>query len=224
MATHGNYLHRGRLSLITCDSGMEFSSRVERHLLDTIHDKDGVDTSVLRRSSEVWFANGEIKTVIEENIRGDDVYVIQCFDDPLRRAPGVPDRRSVNDNLMALLSALHACYQSDAECITAVIPQYVYSRQERKKTREPITAQIVARALETAGAHRVLTLDIHAEAIQGFFHKAILEDLHASKDIVDFFERKIQTEDLCVVAPDTGSADRARHYSQKLGVGFAVVD
>lgn len=174
---------------------------------------------MLRQTQEINFANGEIKTVVDENIRGDDVYVIQCVDDPL-------SKRSVNDNLMALVTAINAVYQSDPDSITAVIPQFPYSRQERKKTREPITARLVASMLEDAGANRVITLDIHAEAIEGFFQQAILEDLHASKDLIRFFRETITMDPnrLCIVAPDTGGAHMARYYSNQFGCALAVVD
>ena len=221
----GNSITRGRLSILSCSSGRPFADKVADHLREAFSNPGARSSYCLRESTEILFANGEIKTVIDENIRGDDTYVIQCTDDPLRRAHADPSqRRSVNDNLLALLTAINAAYQSDAESITAVIPQFCYSRQERKKTRECITARLIAGMLEDAGANRVLTLDIHAEAIQGFFKHAILEDLHASKDIMRFFRSSVPLENVVVVAPDTGSADKARHYAQKLGCRFAVVD
>lgn len=210
-------VNRGRLSLVACNSGKLFAERVETHLRELVRAQDGVDASVIRRSEEVHFANGEVKTVVHENIRGDDVYVIQCLDDP--RSP-----HSVNDNLMALVTALHAVYQSDPDSITAVIPQFPYSRQERKKSREAITAKLVAGLIEAAGADRVITLDIHAEAIEGFFDRAILEDLHASKVVLEYFQRNFPVDNLCIVAPDTGGADMARHYSNMLRAALAVVD
>lgn len=217
----GNPNHRGRLSLVSCDAGKQFASRVHEHLQEIVKVVDGETVSVARQSEEIVFANGEIKTVIHENIRGDDVYVIQCLDDPL-------SDRSVNDNYMALITAVHAVHHSDADSITAVIPQYPYSRQERKKARESITARLVAAHLEDAGANRVITLDIHAEAIEGFFERALLEDLHASKEIIKFFQGVIPAKDLkenlCIVAPDTGGANMARYYSNQFQCAFAVVD
>jgi ribose-phosphate pyrophosphokinase len=209
--------HRGRLSLVACESGRAFAARESENLVEIMRQEDGEAHPVIRQAREVQFANGEIKTVIEESLRGDDVYVIQCVDDPL-------SSRSVNDNFMALLTAINAVYQSDPDFITAVIPQFPYSRQERKKAREPITARLVAAALEGAGANRVLTLDIHAEAIEGFFQRAILEDLHASKEIIAFLRREVPTENLCVVAPDTAGAHMARFYANRLNCPFAVVD
>lgn len=225
MSTNGNLRDRGRLSLVACASGRAFADRVDQRLGE-IFEAQGIESgSVLRTSSEIGFANGEIKNVVHENIRGDDVYVIQCIDDPLlRNHPDPAKRRTVNDNLMSLLTAINAVYQSDADAITAVIPQFPYSRQERKKTREAVTARLVASAIEDAGASRVITLDIHSEAIQGFFERAILEDLHASREIVSYFEGKVDCSRLVVVAPDTGGADQARHYATKFNCGFAVVD
>lgn len=213
----GNSGNRGRLSLIACESGKRFVHRVQKHLAELIKIADGQSQSLVRDSQEVRFANGEIKTTIEENIRGDDVYVFQCIDDP-------PSGRTVNDNYMALLTAIHAVHNSDADCITAVIPQFPYSRQERKKARESITARLVASHLEDAGTNRVITLDIHAQAIEGFFHRTLLEDLHASKDIIAFFKTQVETDRLCVVAPDTGGANMARYYSTQFKCAFAVVD
>jgi ribose-phosphate pyrophosphokinase len=125
---------------------------------------------------------------------------------------------------MALLTALHAVHNSDADSITAVIPQFPYSRQERKKARESITARLVASHLEDAGTNRVITLDIHAQAIEGFFQRTLLEDLHASKDIIKFFGQHVPTDNLCVVAPDTGGANMARYYSTQFQCALAVVD
>lgn len=209
---------RGRLSLLTCESGRPFAERVERSLIDIIRSHRGDVSSLLRGSKEIEFPNREVKTVIEENIRGDDVYVIQCMDDP-------HSQRSVNDNLMALVTALHAADQSDAASITAVVPQFPYSRQERKKTREAITARVVAGLLEDAGADRVITLDIHSEASMGFFKRCTLEDLHASTVIIDRVrsETPIDVGNLVLVAPDVGGADRARHYANHFGASLAIV-
>ncbi|MCA9323092.1 MAG: ribose-phosphate pyrophosphokinase, partial [Planctomycetes bacterium] len=208
---------RGRLSLIACASGLPFARAVREHLAVIIQEcSPQLENGYLRQSSEVEFSNGEIKTVIDENIRGDDVYVIQSMDDPF-------SHRSVNDNLMAMVTALHAAAQSDAERITAVVPQFPYSRQERKKTREAITASVVCRLLEDAGADRVITLDIHAEAIMGFFRHCTLENLHASTVILDHFVENFPTENLVVASPDVGGADRARHYANRLGCSLAIV-
>jgi ribose-phosphate pyrophosphokinase len=209
--------NRGRLSVISCDSGRAFATGLAEALSRIILEADGEAQAVIRASEEVRFANGETKTVIRESIRGDDVYVVQCIDDPL-------SVRSVNDNLMALLTAINAVYQSDPDSITAVIPQFPYARQDRKHAREPITARVVAAALEDVGARRIITLDIHAPAIEGFFRHAVLENLHALKEIITFLRGTISLDRLSVVAPDTGRAQIARHYSRALNCDFAVAD
>jgi ribose-phosphate pyrophosphokinase len=208
---------RGRLSVIACDSGRAFATGLAEALSRIILEADGEAQAVTRLSDEVRFANGETKTVVRESIRGDDVYIVQCVDDPL-------SPRSVNDNLMALLTAINAVYQSDPDSITAVIPQFPYARQDRKRAREPITARVVAAALEDVGAGRIITLDIHAPAIEGFFRRAVLENLHASKEIIAFLRRSIPLDRLCVLAPDTGRAQMARDYSRTLNCDFAVAD
>lgn len=209
---------RGRLCLMSCDSGDEFSDRIAREL-DKIYAEAKIGAPFLRpKSREVVFANGEVKTIICNNIRGQDIYIVQCIDDPLQ------PKRSVNDNLMAVCTAINAAYHSDAGSITAVLPQFPYSRQERKKARESITAQQVARFLEASGAQRVITIDIHSEAIEGFFWRGHLENLHASNTISDFFMANFDHRDLVVVAPDMGSADRARTYAKILDADLAIVD
>ncbi len=212
-------MHRGKLSVVSCKSGRPFAVKVCRALAGALTER-GSPAALLVPATERWFPNGEVKVVINRNIRGDDVYVIQNIANPL-------SSRSINDNLLALLVALDAARQSDAEHITAVIPYFPYSRQERKKGREAISAALVARFLEDAGVERVITMDIHAEAIAGFFRSAVLEDLHASRSIIpaflDLYGRD-PADRLAVVSPDTGSANRARHFSQKLGCALAICD
>jgi ribose-phosphate pyrophosphokinase len=209
---------RGALSIMACDSGKEFAQRIVQKLnkILKVASEDYIPLR-LTESEEIHFANKEIKTIIHENIRGDDHYIVQCLDDPL-------SKRSINDNLMALMTALNAAFQSDADSITAVIPQYPYSRQERKKTREGITAKQIARFLEVSGANRVITLDIHAEAIMGFFTFAKLEDLHASKTIINHFKKHYNYENLVITAADVGGAEKARFYSKEMSAELAIVD
>lgn len=209
---------RGLLCLLACKSGLSFTKRIIAELKRIYEREPELEPFHFTPSEEVVFANGEIKTIIRKNIRGQDVYVVQCIDDP------TDPTRTVNDNLMAALTAINAAYNSDAESVTAVLPQYPYSRQERKKTRESITALQIARFLEASGADRVITIDIHSEATEGFFSRAHLENLHAYRAISGFFSQQFPTEDLIVVAPDVGSADRARSYAKSLHAGLAIVD
>ncbi len=208
---------RGALSIMACDSGRSFAGRIIQSLNKIIMQHSDDIPLRLVDSEEVTFANGEIKTVIRENIRGDDHYIVQCVDDPC-------SEKSINDNLMSLFTAVNAAFQSDADSITVVLPQYPYSRQERKKTREGITAKQIARFMEVSGAKRVITLDVHSEAIMGFFSDAKLEDLHASQTIIDHFTNNYELENLVITAADVGGAEKARFYSKIMQTEFAIVD
>lgn len=210
---------RGHLSIMACDSGRLFAQRMVNHLSRMLQETEGADYNCWRESKEVFFSNKEVKTVILDNVRGDDVYIVQCMDDPLHRS-----ERSVNDNLMALCTAIDAAYNSDAETITAVIPQYPYARQERKKGRESITARQIASFLEVAGANRVITLDIHAEPTEGFFRRGRFENIHASRAIINHIRANYTIPNIKLVAPDVGSVERARFYSRELKCDLAVVD
>jgi len=157
------------------------------------------------------FSEGEIRVKINENVRGKDVFVVQ------------PTCPPPNDNLMELLIMLDAMRRASARRITAVIPYYGYARQDRKdQPRVPITAKLVANLITTAGADRVLTMDLHAGQIQGFFDIP-LDHLYA----ITVFERAIQRKrlkPLVVVSPDVGGIKMARAYAKRLGAGLAIVD
>jgi len=157
------------------------------------------------------FPDGEIFVKYHENIRGDDVFIVQ------------PTCHNPNENLMELLIMLDAAKRASADRITAVIPYYGYARQDRKdQPRVPITAKLVADLLSTAGADRVLTFDLHAQQIQGFFNIPV-DHLYASPVIVKHLKETVDPTNLVVVAPDTGSVKMAQSYSDMVGCGFAVV-
>ncbi len=210
---------RGKIALLSCESGRALGERIFSHLTNIFTNENPGENDFPKHvsSSEVWFANKEVKTTINENIRGDDIYILQCMDDPLTN-------RSVNDNLMALLTAVDAAYQSDVDQITIIIPQYPYSRQERKKARECITAKLIASFFETSQAIRVITVDVHAEAVVGFFRRIKFENLHASRIIIDHMNTNYTNIKFCVVAPDVGSAPRARFFSKEFKSDLAIID
>jgi ribose-phosphate pyrophosphokinase len=158
------------------------------------------------------FSDGEHYVQIDENVRGADVFVIQ---------PTCPP--SVNDHLMELLIMLDALKRSSARRITAVLPYYGYARQDRKdKPRVPITAKLVADLVSKAGADRVLTLDLHAAQIQGFFNIPV-DHLFAAPVIVGHL-KTLELDDLVIVSPDAGGVERARAYAKRLGASLAIVD
>ncbi len=202
------------ISLILCNSGVEFGKKVYKELA-TLCREEHVNFKLIE-TEELWFKNDEMKTVIKEPIRGDDVYIVQLMSDPL-------SEKSVNDNFMALLTAIDAAHQADAGRITAIVPQYPYARQERRKEREGITAKLAARFMEEVGANRIITIDVHAEAVGGFFDTAIFENIHASKQISEEIDLIYESGDYVVVAPDTGGTERARFYSKKKGKDFAII-
>jgi ribose-phosphate pyrophosphokinase len=158
------------------------------------------------------FADHEIKVNVEENVRGVDVFVVQPTHPPA-------------ENLLELLLMIDAMKRSSADRITAVIPYYGYARQDRKdQPRVPISAKLIANLIVTSGASRVLTVDLHAEQIQGFFDIPV-DHLYATPVLIDYFS-KTDLADLVVVAPDTGRANRARGFAKRLGdnIPIAVID
>jgi ribose-phosphate pyrophosphokinase len=158
------------------------------------------------------FSDGEHYVQIDENVRGADVFVIQ---------PTCPP--SVNDHLMELLIMLDAFKRSSAQRITAVLPYYGYARQDRKdKPRVPITAKLAADLISAAGADRVLTLDLHAAQIQGFFNIPV-DHLFAAPVIVNHL-KSMNLDNLTIVSPDAGGVERARAYAKRLGASLAIID
>jgi len=157
------------------------------------------------------FSDGEIHVKINDNVRGHDVFVVQSISYP------------TNDYLMELLIMIDALKRASAQRITAVLPYFAYARQDRKdQPRVPITAKLVANLLTTAGADRVLTIDLHAGQIQGFFDIP-LDHLFAFKIFVDYI-KKLKLEDLVVVSPDVGGIKTARAYAKHLKCSLAIVD
>ena len=157
------------------------------------------------------FADGEIYCQVTENIRGNDVFVIQ------------PTCPPVNEHLMELLLMVDAFKRSSADRITAVIPYYGYARQDRKdKPRVPISAKLVADLLSAAGTQRILAMDLHAPAIQGFFDIPV-DHLFAAPVFVSHFET-MKIPDLVIVSPDAGGVERARAYAKRLNANLAIVD
>ena len=160
------------------------------------------------------FADGEASVSLYETVRGSDVFLINSTCKP------------VNDSLMELLVMIDACKRASAGRITAVIPYFGYARQDRKaKSRDPISAKLVANMLTAAGADRVLTMDLHADQIQGFFDIPV-DNLRGNPVFVDYYAKKFgeNCENMVVVSPDVGSVARARIFAQKLHMGLAIVD
>lgn len=180
-------------------------------LAKKIADKMGIP---LGKAEVSTFADGEKNVSIYETVRGSDVFVIQSTCNP------------VNDNLMEMLVMIDALKRASAGRITAVIPYFGYARQDRKsKPRDPISAKLVANLITVAGADRVLTMDLHADQIQGFFDIPV-DNLSGSTVFVSYFAQKYKEihDNTIVVSPDVGSVKRARSFAQKLDMPLAIVD
>ncbi|MGC6769016.1 ribose-phosphate diphosphokinase [Enterococcus sp. LJL128] len=187
-----------------------FALNSNRPLAEKIAKAVGVE---LGKSSVSQFSDGEIQINIEESIRGSHVYLIQSTSSP------------VNDNLMELLIMVDALKRASAKTINVVMPYYGYARQDRKaRAREPITAKLVANMLEKAGVTRMLTLDLHAVQIQGFFDIPV-DHLMGAPLIADYFmEKGIKGDDVVVVSPDHGGVTRARKLAEYLKSPIAIID
>ena len=191
------------------DDLMIFALNSNVPLAQKIADRVGVPLS---KSSVERFSDGEIQINIDESVRGKDVYLIQSTSDP------------VNDNLMELLIMIDAVRRASARSINIVMPYYGYARQDRlTRAREPITAKLVADMLQTAGADQVLSLDLHAPQIQGFFDIPV-DNLMGAPLLADYFLRNKLQENAVVVSPDHGGVTRARKLAEFLGTGIAIVD
>ena len=188
-----------------------FSGNSNRALAEAICKEMGMELG----NAEVGaFSDGENFVSIYETVRGSDVFVVQSTSSP------------VNDNLMELLIMIDALKRASAGRITAVIPYFGYARQDRKtKPRDPISAKLVANLITRAGADRVLTMDLHANQIQGFFDIPV-DNLLGNPIFTNYLHDRFagQEDDVIVVSPDVGSVARARAFAQKLGMGLAIVD
>ena len=188
-----------------------FSGNANRALAESICRCIGIR---LGDSTVNHFSDGEISVSLYETVRGSDVFIVQ------------PTCCPVNDNLMELLIMVDAARRASAGRITAVIPYFGYARQDRKaKSRDPISAKLVANLITSAGADRVLTMDLHAPQIQGFFDIPV-DNLVGGPLFSDYYIKKfgMGNEDVMVVSPDVGSVARARNFALKMGMNLAIVD
>lgn len=190
-----------RLKLFTGNSNPDLAEKISSYLRIS-----------LGKSTVSAFADGEILVRIEENVRGMDVFIMQSCCSP------------VNKNIMELLILIDALKRASSQRITAVIPYYGYARQDRKdQPRVPITAKLVADLITAAGADRVLTMDLHAGQIQGFFNIPV-DHLYSTPIMLEHVNNKMDLTDLVVVSPDAGGVERARAFAKRLKVGLAIID
>ncbi len=196
MITHGN-----EIEIFSGNSNKALAEAIARNLK--------MQSSKIEVST---FSDGEISVSVFDTVRGKDVYLIQSTSSP------------VNDNLMELLIMIDAVKRASAGRITAVIPYFGYARQDRKaRSRDPITAKLVANLLVSAGADRILTMDLHAAQIQGFFDIPV-DHLLGGNLLAHHYKKIVNGDDYVVVSPDVGSVARSRNFASKLNIPLAVVD
>ena len=189
------------MKILTGNSNKQLSNKISKNLKNKL-----VNTSIRK------FADGEIYIEINENIRGNSIFIIQSVSSP------------ANDNLMELLLCIDALKRSSAKNITTVIPYFGYARQDRKVVpRTSISAKLVSNLITNAGADRVVTVDLHAGQIQGFFDIPV-DNLFATPIFAKHIKRKVKSKNIICVAPDVGGVERARALGKKLDVGLAIVD
>ena len=189
------------LCLMTGNANPELAKKISEHI-----EVELCDMLVSR------FNNGETQVMINESIRGKDIFIIQ------------PTSQPVNDNLMDLLVMADACKRASAHSITAVVPYYAYARQDRKtRGREPISAKLVANLMAAAGMTRVITVDLHAGQIQGFFDIPV-DHLAAAPVIAGYFNQQKYDDEIVVVSPDLGGVTRARKLADYLNSSIAIIE
>ena len=192
--------NNGRLVVISGRSNLFLAEEISKYINVSLCERELTN-----------FSDGEIFVQIKENVRGSDVFVVQ------------PTSSNVNDSLMELLLMIDAIKRASAKRITAVIPYFGYARQDRKvSSRTPITAKLVADLITASGTDRVLSMDLHAGQIQGFFGLPV-DHLYAAPIFVDYIKSR-KHENLVVFSPDAGGVERARSYAKALGVGLGIID
>jgi ribose-phosphate pyrophosphokinase len=185
-----------------------FTGRANSELAGEIADYLGTNVGPMIIKN---FSDGEIYVQIQESVRGDDVFIVQPLCDP-------------NKSLIELLIIIDAFKRASAKSITAVIPYYAYARQDRKAAgREAISAKLVADLLTTAGADRILAMDLHTGQIQGFFN-ILVDHIYATPILIKYLKEKEFSSDIVIVSPDAGGVERARAFAKKLNAPLAIVD
>jgi ribose-phosphate pyrophosphokinase len=189
------------IKLLSGSSHRELSAKIANRL--------GIDVA---RTMSFHYSNEETAVFIGESVRDEDVFIIQST------MPG-----DINDGVMELLIMIHACRKASARRITAVIPNFPYARQDKKdKSRAPISARLLANMLQTAGANHIITMDLHASQIQGFFNVPC-DNLYAEPSVLRWINENLKAEDCVIVSPDAGGAKRATSIADQLDTAFALI-
>jgi len=211
----GGTMDRGEIKLFACRSGIEFGKKLCSELNKVATEKNDLKGFSLGLAKITQFADTELKVEILENVRGKDVYLVQSLSNKNTEI-------SINENLMELLIFLDALKRAKALNITVLSPNMAYSRQDKQKGREPITAKLVAELIKTSGADALITMDLHADQISGFYD-IDFDNLHASHLITDYLKSHFNDLNNWVFAsPDAGGAERAEYYAKQLCAGYAI--
>lgn len=218
-------MSRGPIGIIACDAGKPFATKVAEELAKVRQESQ---LKLIIPTKEYHFANTEIKTELLSKVRGMDVYIIQDVENSavpedeegnkLKRDP-----YAVDENLRALKTAIYAAKICGAQHITAVLPIFPYSRQDKQQAREAITAALIAREIEIAGADSIITLDIHNLATAGFFQKAVFINLFGSRNLIPYIRQHLDLQNLVVIAPDEGGVKRASFFARTLQTKLAIM-
>lgn len=198
---------RGKLKLFSNFSGNIFANRLVKELkrLNPDIKKSKITT--------INFADGESKQVIEETVRGADVYLVQnCLDRY--------SKNSINDNFFEMCQAVYALKGAGASKVTSVMPYHPYLRQDKTSGREPITARLAINFIESSGFDNVISAELHADQIEGFYDKVKIDNLRASNFLIEYLKNSLKDdpENTVVISPDSGGAPRAEHYAKKTGL------
>lgn len=208
-------MDRGEPKIFACRAGEEFGKKLCSELNNVYTKKEDLRGFKLGKSKVMQFADTEVKVEILENVRDADVFLVHSTSNNNISL-------SINENLMELLIFTDALRRAKASRITIVAPNMAYSRQDKQKGREPITAKLVAKLICTAGADGLITLDLHADQVAGFYDISI-DNLHGSKLIMDYLKSKFgNLSEWVFASPDAGGAARAEHYAKKLNAGYAI--
>ncbi len=212
--------YQSNIGIVACSSGEPFArsifEKLESRCLKEYgqHAPDGKVKWI--EIKEKHFDDTEVRNAVGQSIRGMDIYVIQ---DPVNSVTG----HSVDTNLAALYNTLDASWRSGAGRVTAVLPYFPYSRQEVARGRECIAAARIIRSLEGEHADRIITLDVHNPAIAGVCTRTLFEDLHASKNHLDYIREHVPLGNLMVCSPDTGAVERNKYFASHLGTGLSML-
>ncbi|MBI3032956.1 ribose-phosphate pyrophosphokinase [Candidatus Woesearchaeota archaeon] len=218
-------MSRGLIGIIACNAGKPFATKVTEELAKIRQESQ---LKLIIPTKEYHFANTEIKTELLSKVRGMDIYIIQDVENSTipqdqEGSKLKQDSYSVDENLRALKTAVYAAKICGAQHIAAVLPVFPYSRQDKQQAREAITAALIAREIEIAGADSIITMDIHNLATAGFFKEAVFINLFGSRNLIPYIRQNLNLSNLIVVAPDEGGVKRASFFARILQTRLAIM-